>query len=252
MGCLGIPAATGNVSVLGDFFGFLRRQVPTDPDPTVTAQVSLLSLMKGAKQKHIHLNIIQVGFDLLAGGATGLDTAFETIDYALYRMRNIYGQVSLGVGRVQHWEISSADAAGMDNLGSEDEADELIAAWSVPNDGVDAFVVRNISDDFVGKASAIPGVCDKEDSEDGVVAGEIGRTGDDFARTFSHEIGHHLKLKHNHGAKPDCPDTTNGCNNLMAQTRCANNCGGGTRVAILLTSGQGSTMRAHCSVKGAC
>jgi hypothetical protein len=161
--------------------------------------------------------------------------------------------VNLGVGRVLHWFIDAADADGKDDLGSEGEADDLIAEWSVPNDGIDAFVVRNISDpDFVGKASDIPGECDKEAKDDGVVAGEIGRAFEDFSRTFAHEVGHHLGLSHNHGGDPDCPDTTNGCNNLMAQTRCATSCGGGTRTAVLLTSGQGSTMRDHCSVQDGC
>lgn len=252
VGCLGIDAGA-EISVLGEVFGFIRRRVPTDPDNTVTAQVSLLGLIRGAKQQHIHLNIIRVGFDAISGGATAQDDALHKLDYALYRMRNIYAQVSLGVGRVEHYFIDAADAGGFDDLGSEDEADDLIAAWSVPNSGVDAFVVRNISSsDFVGKASDIPGECDKEAKDDGVVAGEIGRGFEAFARTFSHEVGHHLGLSHNHGGDPDCPGTTAGCNNLMAQTRCATSCGGGTRTAVLLTSGQGSTMRSHCSVHGGC
>lgn len=251
MACLGI-STTGNVSILGDLCGFITRRVPTDPDSTVTAQVSMLDLLRGTQGAHVHVNVIRVGFDGISGGTSALDAAHEKLDYALYRTRRIYRQVSLGVGRVQHWFITSAQADGKDNLGSEDEADELIAEWSVPNEGIDAFVVRNISADFVGKASEIPGVCDKEASTDGVVAGEIGRDSDDFARTFAHEMGHHLKLFHNHDAKPDCPDTTAGCNNLMAQTRCADNCGDGTRAAVLLTSAQGVVMRSHCSVQGPC
>lgn len=219
----------------------------------MTPQVSLLSHVKGVQGKHIHLNVIRVGFDAIGGGATALDVAHEKLDYALYRTRNIYGQANLGVGRVQHWFISAADSNGADDLGSEDECDELIADWSVPNDGVDAFVVRNISDpDFVGKASDIPGECDKEAKDDRVVAGEIGRASEGFSRTFAHEIGHHLGLSHNHGGDPECPGTMAGCNNLMAQTRCATSCGSGVRAAVLLTSGQGSTMRDHCSVKGGC
>jgi hypothetical protein len=251
LNCLDIDTS-GNVSILRRGFGFIRQRVP--PDPTgVTAQVSLLGLVRGAQQRHIHINVIRVGFDAIAGGATALDTALQKLDYAMYRTRTIYAQVNLGVGRVLHWFITAADADGMDDLGSESEADDLIADWSVPNNGVDAFVVRNISDtDFVGKAADIPGECDKESKDDGVVAGEIGRDFDPFARTFAHEIGHHLGLSHNHGGDPDCPGTTAGCNNLMAQTRCATSCGGGTRAAVLLTGSQGSTMRGHCSVRDAC
>lgn len=251
MGCLGIDT-NGSISVLGGMFGFIRQRVPTDPDSTVRAQVSLLSQIRGVQQKHIHVNVIRVGFDVLSGGSSGLDVAFEKLDYAIYRTRNIYAQVNLGVGRVRHYFITAAQSDGMDDLGSENEADDLIAGWSVPDIGVDAFVVRNISSDFVGIASAIPGSCDKESKNDGVIAGEIGRDYEGFARTFAHEIGHHLGLKHNHGEKPDCPGTTNGCNNLMAQTRCADSCGGGTRTATLLADDQGSDMRSHCAVRNGC
>jgi hypothetical protein len=250
MGCLAIDTS-GSVSVLGGFFGFIRKRVPPDPDTTVTAAVSVLGQIRAVKQRHIHVNVIQVGFDAISGD-TAQDEARQKLDYALYRMRKIYSQASLGVGRVEHYFIDSADAQGADDLGSEDEADDLIAAWSVPNDAVDAFVVRNISDsDFVGKAADIPGECDKESKDDGVVAGEIGRGFEGFARTFAHEIGHHLGLSHNHGSN-DCPDTTSGCNNLMAQSGCANSCGSGLRAATTLTSSQGETMRGHCAVRQAC
>lgn len=247
MSALGI---TPGGSLLFNFFGFIRSRVPPDP-VTTTASVSVLGQIRNVQQKHVHLNVIRVGFDAIAG-ATAQDQALQTIDYAIYRTRINYSAVNLGVGRVLHWFITAADADGYDDLGSEDEADDLIAGWSVPNNGIDAFVVRNISDsDFVGKAADIPGDCDKESKDDGLVAGEASRTGDAFARTFAHEIGHHLGLSHNHGGDPDCPDTTAGCNNLMAQTRCATSCGGGTRVAILLTGSQGTTMRGHCSVRNA-
>jgi hypothetical protein len=240
------------VSILADLFGFIRRRVPTDPVPTVTAQVSLLSLVQGVKKDHVHLNVIQVGFDALAA-VGGVDTALAKVDYAIYRIRTIYAQAGLGVGRIQHWTIPAADAEGLDDLGSEGDADDLIAAWSAPNNGIDAFVVRNISDpDFVGKASDIPGECDKEAKDDGVVAGEVSRDFDDFARTFAHEIGHHLGLEHNHDDDPDCPGDAAGCNNLMAQSRCATSCGGGTRMAVLLTGGDGATMKSHCSVQAGC
>ena len=250
MNGLGIDT-NGNVSILGHFFGFIRQQVPTDPAPTVQAQVSMLGQIHSVQQKHVHLNIIRVGFDAISG-STAQDQALQRLDYAIYRTRKIYAQVNLGVGRVKHFFITAAQADGMDDLGSENEADDLIAAWSVPNDGIDAFVVRNISDsDFVGKAADIPGECDKTLKDDGVVAGEAGRPLDNFARTFAHEIGHHLGLSHNHGDNPKCPGTKTGCNNLMAQTRCATSCGDGTRAAILLTSDQGETMRCHCSVHDA-
>jgi hypothetical protein len=243
--CIGVDTSR-DTSVLVDLFGFARGRVPTDPDPGVAAEVSVLQQLRGVQGQHIHLNVIRVGFDLIA--AADADQAAERLDYAIYRIRNIYRQVDLGVGRVEHFEITSADADGRDDLGSLEEADELSDDFTVDNNGIDVFVVRIISDpDFVG-VSPRPGSCDKGSGQDGLVGGEIDRAFEGVARTFAHEVGHFLNLPHNHGGDPDCPDTDSGKNNLMAQTRCALS----TRGSVLLTSGQGTTMRGHCSVQDGC
>jgi hypothetical protein len=207
--------------------------------------VSLLQKIRDVQHDHIHLNVIRVGFDGIAAG--DLDQAEEKLDYAIYKIPNVYRQVSLGIGRVEHYVISTAEANGADDLGSEDEADELSDDWTVPNDATDVFVVRNISDDdFVG-ISPVDGSCDKDSKDDGLVGGEIGRGFDAVGRTFAHENGHFLGLEHNHD-DDDCPDTDAGKNNLMAQTKCAIS----VRDSVLLTGGQGNTMHDHCSVKGGC
>jgi hypothetical protein len=247
MRCLDIDTGR-NLSVLGDFFGYVRRRVPTDP--AATASVSVKTQIRRVQQRHLHLNVIRVGFDTLTG--TTRDRRNERIDYAIYRTQNIYATVNLGVGRVLHWVIDSADADGLDDLGGPDEADELVERATVDNDGVDCFVVRNISDNsFIGKASAIPGSCDKGSKSDGIVAGESGLGDETFAKTFAHELGHHLGLSHNHGA--NCPASVSAQDNLMAQSRCAAGAGeAGQRAAVLVTTGQGSTMRGHCATKSAC
>ena len=244
LSCIG--ASGGTRSVLGDLFGFFLRRVPTDPDTTVTASVSLTTHLQALAGRHVHLNVISVGFDTLS--AADHQTALEKVDYSVYRTRNIYQTVNLGVGRVQHWEILAGDSGGRDDLGSEDEADDLTDEWSVQNNGVDLFVVRNISDgDFVG-ISPVPGDCDKDDKDDGLIGGEINRDHEPFSRTFAHELGHFLNLSHNHGAAPACPTTTAGQNNLMAQTRCALS----ARNSVLLTTTQGSTVRGRCQTRAGC
>lgn len=259
MNCIG---AETSGSVLRHLFGFRASRVPQDPGAATAASVSMLSHIRGLQGRHIHLNLIRVGWDQITG-ATNQANIREKLDYAVYRTRTIYAQRDLGVGRVLYYTIDAADANGADDLGSSDEADELSDDWGVPNNGIDVFIVRNISasgdDGFIG-ISPVDGDCDKGGKDDGLIGGAINRGGlgvganawDGFARTFAHEIGHYLGLSHNHGGRPDCPDTTNGCNNLMAQTRCANNCGGGVRAATRLTSGQGSTMRDHCMVRSGC
>ncbi len=241
MNCIGVDTS-GDVSVLFHMFGFFRSRVPADPCTTTTASVSLLEHVKALKGKHLHLNVIRVGIDNFTSGE------IEKIDYAVYRTRKIYQTVSLGVGRVQHWDVSSADADGKDDLGSEDEAEDLTHDWTVPNNGVDVFVVENISDtDFVG-ISPVEGPCDKDDKDmNGMIGGEVNRDSNGFARTFAHELGHYLGLEHNHD-DDECPSSSSGRANLMAQTKCADSiCD-----SVQLTSGQGSDVRDHCFVQDGC
>jgi hypothetical protein len=138
--------------------------------------------------RHIHLNMITVGFDTLS--ATDRQTAANKVDYAVFRTRNIFAQVSLGVGRVEHFVISAAESNGRDDLGSEGEADDLSDEWSVPNNGIDVFLVRNISDsDYIG-ISPVPGDCDKGDKDDGLIGGESNLGFESFSRKVAHELGH--------------------------------------------------------------
>lgn len=241
--CIGLDR-NGRISVLGDFFGFIRNRVPTDPDTTVTASVSLSQQFARLKGKHIHLNVIKVGLDTLSSADEA--DALHKIDYAIYRIRNIYRSINLGVGRIKHFFISNADANGRADISSEDEAEALWDEWTVPGSAIDVFMVRNISADFVG-LSPVDGNCKKNGKDDGLIGGEVNRSFERVARTFAHEVGHFLGRPHNHG-DGDCPASTAGRNNLMAQTGCVIS----VRDSVLLTNGQGSDMRDHCSVRNGC
>ena len=245
LNCIGADTS-GTVSVLSHLFGFFRARIPTDPCTSSTPQVSLLDHLESLQGKHVHLNIIRVGIDNFTADE------IDKIDYAIYKARKIYRTVNLGLGRIEHYDVTSGEADGKDDLGSEDEAEDLTHDWTVPNNGLDVFMVDNISADFVG-LSPVDGPCDKDDKDmNGVIGGEVNRSRSRVARSFAHEIGHYLGLEHNHGDDPDCPDTMAGCNNLMAQTRCATSCGGGICQAMNLTSSQGSTVRSHCFVQSGC
>ncbi len=252
--CLDV-ADGDSISVLRDILGFSRRRVPTDPDNTVNATVSMLQFIQEVQGDHIHLNVIRVGFDILS--AATQDEYDHKIDYSVYRTRNIYRPIGIGVGRVERYFITSAQADGMDIIGSTEEANELWSSWSAPGDGVlDVFMVRNVIG-FTG-LSPIGGDCDKPSKRDGLLGGDIERAAAidlDFervARTFAHEIGHFLGLEHNHD--DDCPDTAAGRRNLMAQTRCVTNntVAANIRAAVELSQGQGNIMDDHCSIQDGC
>jgi len=241
LNCTGVDSG-GNISVLRHVLGYTEGEVPADPSG-VTATESLLGFMNDVQNRHFHVNIILVGADNF--------TANERykVDYSLYRTRRIFRGVNLGLGRIERYAISAADANGRDDIGSKGEATDLTQEWTVNNNGMDVFVVENISaSDFIG-ISNINGPCDKDaKGRNGVIAGFANRNSvEGMAKTFAHEIAHYLGLRHNHGS--NCPNSNNDRNNLMAQTRCAS---GSLRNAIILTNGQGNDMRDHCFVRNGC
>lgn len=239
--CMGVDTS-GTVSILENMFGFIRRRVPNDPCSTATAQVSLLNQVRSLQGRHIHLNIIRVGIDNFTSAEV------DRIEYAIYKARNIFNTQNLGIGRVEHYDVTSSEANGKDDIGSEDEAEELTHDWTVPNDGIDVFMVDNISWDNVAGYSPIDGPCDKDDKDmNGVLGGEVNRSAAGVARTFAHEIGHYLDLKHNHDDNVP-PATASERDNLMCQTQFANS----TCDSVQLNSSQGSTIRSHCFVKSGC
>jgi Matrixin len=199
-------------SVLRHFFGHNTQQ----DGLSVRAQVSRVLGFR-----RIDLNMIRVGSDQF----TAPDSA--EIDLAVRNTRDTYAQVSLAIGRVTHWHISTAEADGYDNIGSDDEAEDLTDDWTVDNSALDIFLVLTYSGSTIGR-SAVDGPCDKDAKgmDGSVVAIETNVTG----LVLAHEAGHYLGLSH-----------VNDSANLMNPT--APNGGD-------LTSGQGSNMRDHCFVKG--
>ena len=234
--------ATGNLSVMRDVLGFWQGRAPTDPSTNTPVVVSLGQAFTGLSGRHINVNIIKVGFDVLSSGA--LTTEEAAVDYGIHRTRQVYAGIGLGVGRVGYYWITAAASNGRDDLGSDSESDTLSDEWSVPNDGLDVFCVRSITYDNVLGVSPRPGDCSKGGKSDGMIGGETGRGDPDgWSRTLAHEMGHYLDLPHNHG--DTCPTATTARENLMAQTRCCVT----TRSSVLLTSSQGSTMRGRCQVR---
>lgn len=230
--CIGV---TGNFSVLRDFYGFFLGRVPVDPTGAVI-ELRLSKQMKRLKWPHFHLRVNAVGADNFG---PAVDPA---IDYSIYKIRNIYAQVRVGVGRVSHRRILAADAQGLDVITSEGEMENVTDEFAVDGHAIDVFIPAsmNVPDGdgvLLGK-SAVDGPCGEKDDKglNGSVVGPWGS--EQMARTFAHEVGHYLDLSHEN----DRPD------NLMCQTGQANS----VRNSILLDDEQGDCIKDHCMMRGGC
>jgi len=228
---------TGSFSILSHFFGFFRGRIP--PDPTgITLKVSLKEQASLLQGKHYHLNIIAVGSDNFS------PNDYIQIDYAIHKIRNIYSQVNIGVGRVEHYYILSSDADGLDSPTTEGELEEITEKWAVPNNGIDVFIPQNMNvpsnNGVLGGKSPINGPCeDKESWKWWIESSVVGLWGSEqTARTFAHEVGHYLGVWNKNSDR----------DNLMCQSKKANS----TRDSVVLWNSQGDNMKDHCLVKPGC
>jgi hypothetical protein len=213
--CIGL---SGNISILRDFFGYITG---APKDLSLLTQIGLL------KGPHVHMNLIRVGSDQF----TNADE--QEIDAAVQFTRDTYATVGLGIGRVQRFFITTADANGRDNIDNDAEAEALTDEWTVPNDAMDIFFVLTYTGTTIG-LSRVDGSCDKDAKgmDGSVVAIEGGFAVTGFV--LAHEAGHYLGLSHAAVA-----NTANLMNPTVPN--------GGN-----LTAAQGTNMRDHCFVRPAC
>jgi len=140
--CIGV---TGNFSVLHDFYGYTAA--PQD--------LSVLTQVRRLQRRHVHMNLIRVGIESFTA-ADELE-----IDGAVQFTRDSYAAVNLGVGHVTRWFITTADANGRDNIGSDGEAEDLTNEWTVDNHALDVFFVLTYAGTTIG-LSRVDGPCDKD------------------------------------------------------------------------------------------
>ena len=210
--CIGL---SGRFGVVADFFGHRTK---------AAKQLGVAAQMRLLAGPHIALNLIRTdAFDI------GLQ---QEIDFGLKTMRRIYASVNIGVGRVRRYVVPP----GHEVIPGHDEAVELWEEYSVPNDGIDVFLVRVIPGGVNG-ISPTGGTCDKDSKDDSgcVIDMQDGSDGVGFSlgQLIAHEVGHYVGLPH----EEDLPD------NLM-YPQVPN---GGR-----LYGGQGGSMVLHCAIEPAC
>ena len=244
------------MSVLGDLFGFTSLKDSTGstlpptlpPDPTgATVEVSLKRQVDRLQGPHFHLNVFKIGSDLFSNSDK------QEINYSIFKLRNIYHQVGIGVGRILHFGVDSSNTGGLDTPTSKGDLRQITQNWTADNDGIDLFIPNNMNVSAGKKGSilgfsAINGTCKNKDKTTGMSGSTAGLWGvfstsgtDQTARTVAHELGHYLGLWHKN-KKPT---------NLMCQSGSVV-APGTIRTSTLLTEHQVNNISNHCSIESGC
>ena len=244
--CLGV---TGTFSINSDVYGYIFRDTngsvfgtlsgDTLPGSGEATTRSLKRHLETISGKSVNLVVILVGHENDFSGVVSRDDVTK-IQYAIQVARDLYAQADTGIRRLNWQRIPLADANGYVNISDGGEAEDLTDDWNGPGGGVDVFWVQSIGD--AAGWSNTEGPCDK-DSKDGRTGAVIEVSG---ARRFTgivlaHEVGHYLGLKH-----------ANSMTNMMGVDSNNDGIGEIDSNSTKITASQGTTMRRHCSISGAC
>lgn len=183
--CLEYYMYSTNFSIIRDFFGY------RSPPPR---SLSLLNYIKLLKGKHVHINVIRVGIDDPLDPVGSLARR-NNISTAIQVARDIFSTVQLGIARILYYDIPVDRTNGHEVINDAAEAKALTSEWSVDNNGIDVFFVRDYIGVTIGR-SAVDGPCNKSDAcrmtgavislEDPALTGQ----------TLAHELGHYLGVDH--------------------------------------------------------
>jgi hypothetical protein len=225
--CLGV---TGNFSVRNDVYGYIWG--PMNRDLSLLTHIGLIS------GQAINLSLILVAHEPGFGGQF-TQANCQRIQAAIDRMRELYGQVNLGVRKLYWQYIPVADSNGYSTVDA-DEATDLTNDWSGDNDGIDVFWVSNVTD--AGGWSNSDGPCDKDEDKERTGAVLEIQGSDNFTGILlAHEVGHYLHLGH-----------ANSITNLMGVDSNNDGIGELDGTSTNLTTSQGNTMKGSCFVKPPC
>jgi hypothetical protein len=171
-----------------------------------------------------HVNIIRVGEENFT--ATERTRIFNALRN---NVGSIYQQRDMDVGTIRTFIITVAQAGGYVTINSDDEAEDLTGDWTVNNDAIDMFVVRNYVGSVAG-LSPVDGPCDKDAKGMNGLVVELDGSQTMLGIIMAHEMGHYLGLPH--------ISTTN---NLMRPVASTSN--------TVITASQATDMKDHCFIR---
>lgn len=230
--CLGVsPPFSVNTHLYGYIFRDASGTVGITQPRSVKRQ---LELMKG---RAINICIFLVGHENDFSGVVTLAQVIA-VQQAMQTMRDLYGQVNLGVRTLFWRRIDMDDVGNYVIITDRPEAVDLTDDFSGPNDGIDVFYVQSILN--AGGWSTTPGPCDK-DEKDEMTGTVIELSSGILGILTAHEVGHYLGLSH---------FTT--ITNVMGVDSNGDGIGELNSTSTNLTSSQGTTMRGHCAVRSPC
>jgi len=194
--------------------------------------------LKRIKGTAFNLSIFLVGHETDFSGEFTVENTLR-MQAAVDVMREIYAQVDLGVRKLYWLRIPSDQADGHEVVDFW-EATDLTWDFSGNNDGIDVFIVTEITD--AGGWSTVNGPCDKNALfvKTGAVM-ELGSSDQFTGVLMAHEVGHYLGLEHGDDIA-----------NVMGEDPDNDGVGEINSGSTGLTSDQGDIMKSHCSIRSSC
>jgi hypothetical protein len=163
----------------------------------------------------------------------------QSMQFAIDVMRELYSQVGVGVRRLFWRYIDTSEAAGYWSVDAG-EATDLTEEFTGPNDGIDVFFVKNVSD--AGGWSNTEGPCDKNEKGERTGAVLELKSSDTFTGILlAHEVGHYLTLPH-----------ANDITNVMGDDSDGDGIGSINSTSVNLTNNQGNQMKDSCFIRPSC
>jgi hypothetical protein len=168
--------------------------------------------------------------------------------------------LNIAIARIEYYDITTQEAPGREDINDDCEAQDLTNEYTVPNDGLDVFMVLTYAGSTIG-LSAPDGPCDKNDGWFTAMSGSViavrdsaSISGQKTGQVIAHEVGHYLGLDHalDLNAYYGCTDLGNSeqqCYDQQPPQFKARlmfprvNIDGSN---IAMTSEEGETIREHC------